>query len=100
MFVVLPFLARRECPMTGRSLEGGPTFRTAKLEMAAQPGGSDPTGDGPAAAGQDGPKNNRTNRSADRRSRAEASRANHWHRAGSGWEDVMASSVRGDRLAW
>ena len=33
-------------------------------------------------------------------SRTKARRENHWHRAGSGCEDVMAGSVRDDRLAW
>ena len=36
----------------------------------------------------------------DRRSKAVASRENHWHGAGRGCEDVMVGSVQGDRLVW
>ena len=72
----------------------------AGAELVAQPGGPDPAGDGPPAAGQDGAEEQQGEPGADRRSRAAASRENHWHGAGSGCEDVMAGSVRGDRLAW
>src|SRR5262249_20304288 len=46
------------------------------------------------------PKNSKASLGADRRSREEARRANHWHGTGVGCEDVLASSVQGDRLAW
>jgi hypothetical protein len=42
------------------------------------------------------PRNNRASRGEDRRSRAEASRENHWHGAGIGCEDVIGGRLRSD----
>ena len=81
-------------------LAGGDDGRGARAELLTQPGGADSGGAGPPTAVERPPRNKRASRGADRRSRAEAGRVNHWQRAGSGCEDVMVGSDRGDRLAW
>ena len=47
--------ARRAAMQVG-PLAGGRDGGVARAELAAQPGGPDPAGDGPPAAGQDGPE--------------------------------------------
>src|SRR5262249_30759618 len=63
--------------------------------LATQPGGPNPTRDGPPAAGEHPPRKSRTRRAADRQSRADARRENHWHGAGVGWENGVAEAGRG-----
>src|SRR5207248_6437717 len=46
------------------------------------------------------PRKSRARRAADRQSRAEARRKNHWHGLGVGCEDGMAGSVRGRGAVW
>jgi hypothetical protein len=46
------------------------------------------------------PRNRPASLGADRGSRTAARRENHWHGAGSGCEDDMAGSDRGDGLVW
>jgi hypothetical protein len=80
-------------------LAGGGDGGVAGAELVAQLGGSNPGGDGPLAPGQDRPEEHKGEPGADRRSRAEASRENHWHGADIGCEDVIGGRLRSGCLA-
>ena len=81
-------------------LPGRRDGRVARPELVAEPGGADPTGDRPPAAGQDGAEEQQGEPGCGPAVEGGRESGEPLARAGVGCEDVMAGSVRGDRLVW